>query len=452
LEQAKNLFKTFVMTLSEVIWVYYTIMLFTSAEWERPVFFSLTWFIVSGVTGYGVNALSAKRIHYVLLFAVNVLVLGFVIFENWRSIVPPGAWGFGLAVSIGLGFIFLRSARLAFHHPVRFEILRCFEGNIIGYSFFVLIFTANKWTNQLFHLIFLCAIVSSLLGMILTLQNHEEADDNQKTKIIKVGQSGWFAGTAAALLILVPIFSLALFLPSVNQALYLTGMTVWNGAKWLAVNIGRIIVNLILWFLGLFPESPTGPVEPLLFITFEQQKDMESKAMESINPLLLKGIIAVGAVLIAVLVIWFFCRFIKNIKFPPSLKPKQITVTKESWWEHLKKNLKSFLRGLNLKWRMRFPHFYYYPVYWYYHQVLSWGKKKGFPKDKSETSKEYVERIIGHISDEKKNFSVKGQNYQLSELLLRLNKDYQASYYGGKIEINNHAEYQILISHLHKIS
>ncbi|MEL7565682.1 MAG: hypothetical protein AAGU27_12440 [Dehalobacterium sp.] len=450
MEQVKELFKTFVMTLSEILWVYYTIVMFTSAEWEQPAFFDLTWFIAAGVMGYGVNAIFAKRINYLPLFAVNVLVLGFMILENWRRIVPPGAWGFGLAVSIGLSFIFLRSVRLAFHHPVRLEILHCFEGNIIGYSFFVLIFTANKWPNQMFHLLFMCAIVSSLLGMILTLQNHEEAEDNQKTKIIKVGQSGWFAGTAAALLILVPLFSLALFLPSVNRALYLTGMSVWNGAKWLAVNIGGIIANLILWFFGLFPETPMGPVEPVLY-TFEQPKGTEPNAMGNVHPLLIKGIIAVGAVLIVLLVIFFFCRLIKNMQFSPSLKPKQIIVTRESWWEHFKKNIKSFLRSLNLKWRMGFLHFYYHPVYWYYHQVLRWGKKKGFPKGKSETSKEYVERIIGYISEEESSFHFKDQNYQLPELLLRLNKDYQAAYYGGKTEINDQAEYQILINHLQKV-
>lgn len=444
MERVKDFYKIFVMMFSEIIWIYYTIVMFTSIEWNQPAFFDLTWFAAAGVMGYTFNVLLAQRINYLFLFLANVSVVGFMIFLNWISIVPHGVWGFGIGVSIGLSFIFLRSTRLVYHKPARYEILRRFEGNVICYTFFVLVFSINNWINEMFHLFFICAIVSSLMGMILTLQNHEEAEDNQKTRIIKVGQSGWFAGVTTILLISIPLFSLALFLPAVNRALYLTGIAVWESLKWLVVKIG----SFIFWFLSLFPEPELAPIPDAP----APQTNMLPKAMEeTMHSLPMIWIIAAGAVLLIVLVIWLFSRLMIKMQFPKSLKPKHMLVTKESWWVHLKRNLKSYLRYLNLKWRMRFPHFYYYAIYWYYHQVVRWGKKNGFPKDKSETSQEYVKRIIDHIPEKESNFSFKGQNYQLSELLQRLNKDYQATYYGQKVEISGEGEYQFLINHLQSI-
>ena len=191
MEQIKIVFKSFIMMFSESIWMYYLIVMFTSVEWNQPIFFDCTWWIVSGALGYTLNALLANKKSHVLLFSANLSVLVFIIIQNWRNVVPQGSWIFGLAVSVGLSVVFIRSSRLITRLPTRYEILRRFEGNVIYYIVFAVVFAVNKWNNEIFHLFFIFAIFSSLIGMILTLQGHEETEGDQKTKIMKVGQSGW---------------------------------------------------------------------------------------------------------------------------------------------------------------------------------------------------------------------------------------------------------------------
>ena len=102
---------------------------------------------------------------------------------------------------------------------------------------------------------------------------------------------------------------------------------------------------------------------------------------------------------------------------------------------------------------MLFPYYYHKPVYWYYQQILNWGKKNKIPKNPSETSQEYLIKIINKLPNNEKSFMHKDKPYNLEKLLIRLNKDYQASYYGDQENISGEsiAEYRILLDYMKRI-
>ena len=445
MEQIKIVFKSFIMMFSESIWMYYLIVMFTSVEWNQPIFFDCTWWIVSGALGYTLNALLANKKSHVLLFSANLSVLVFIIIQNWRNVVPQGSWIFGLAVSVGLSVVFIRSARLITRLPTRYEILRRFEGNVIYYIVFAVVFAVNKWNNEIFHLFFIFAIFSSLIGMILTLQGHEETEGDQKTKIMKVGQSGWFTIMVTVLLICIPPISLILLLPSVNSTLYLLGVRVWEGLKWLTLKIGVFLH----WLLSLFPDPKMEGVIPS--IPPEQTVIPHDAIEKSFATLSYIWLIAGVAIVLILIAIWFFTYFMKNRRFSKVLKAKNIKITRESWAVNMKKKWKVYLQNLNRRWRMAFPYFYHHPIYWNYHVLVKWGKKNGLPKKDTETTQEYVNKVIANIPESEMIFSYEGENYQLSELLSKLNSDYQRIYYGHKIEYSKKSIYKHLMKHLFRI-
>ncbi|NLF42452.1 MAG: hypothetical protein GX587_07135, partial [Bacteroidales bacterium] len=172
MNRVKEIYKSFILEFSEIIWVYYIIVLFASDEWGEPAYFDLTWFIISAFIGYAINLLLYRfaNKNLVLMVLANAFVLGCLIVQNWRSVMMQGHLTFGLAVSIGITFLFLRSARLAFRSPKRQEILYHFEGNVLLYIFLAVFFIFRGWANNTFHIFFIFSIISSLIGMILTLQ------------------------------------------------------------------------------------------------------------------------------------------------------------------------------------------------------------------------------------------------------------------------------------------
>lgn len=441
--QIKHIYSLFIMMFSEVIWIYYTIVMFTSVKWNEPAFFDLTWFMIAGVLGYTLNSLLAKRSRQIFLFLANVLIIGFIILQNWKNVVPEGVLGFGLAVSIGIVVIFILSARLVYRQPDRRSILQHFEGNVMLYIVFVLVFTGNEWRNETFHLFFIVAIVSSLLGMILTLQKHEDSEGNRQIRIMKVGHSRWFAGVVIVLFVCIPLFSLTLLLPSVNNAVYSIGMGIWEGLKWLAQGIDIFFG----WLSSFVPQSemeviPGTPEEPIIL----------PGATEGVfNHLPSKWVIIGSIISLFIIALWVFTKAILNRRIQKSIKHKEIIITKESWWINLIRAFKSYIQYLKLIWCRRFPFFYYEIIYWHYHQVIRWGKKNGLPKLKSETSQEYVNKIIEQLSAKEHCFRHKGRDYQIAELLKRLNEDYQATYYGIKEEVSEEKEFKLLIAHLKSI-
>ena len=94
--------------------------------------------------------------------------------------------------------------------------------------------------------------------------------------------------------------------------------------------------------------------------------------------------------------------------------------------------MKAFFKRLAMKWRFMFPRYYKQTVYWYYNQVEKWGKKNGLQRLRSETSAEYVEKVINYLAVEKNVSKVETNYDQLSSLLRKINQDYQATYYGKK--------------------
>ncbi len=443
MDRFKDIYKSFVMIFSEMIWIYYVIVLFTSVEWNQPAFFDLTWLIISGITGYVLNLLLLKSNNHVFLFSANMLVIVFFVIQNWKSSVPQGTWGFGLAVSIGTIFIFLRSARLTRHLPTRQEILRRFEGNVIYYIIFTSVFTMKEWTNQTFHIFFIFAIASSLIGMLLTLQNHEDNESNQNVKIIKAGKSGWFTGVMTVFLICIPVFSLVLLLPSVNKGLYSLGTGLWKMLKWSGLQIGLFFK----WLFSLLPEPEVGemPAAP------PGQKMIPSEILEeTTHAFPVRWVITGIAIIITVIAVWHISR-LRKIRLTNTWgTPRRIVVSRESKWPNIKEKIKDYFNILKLKWRMNFIRFYKHPIYWYYRQVLKWGKKNDILKKKTETSKEYIEKVINHIPEKERSISYNGRDYKVPELLIRLSKDYQATYYGLCPEMSGEGEYKLLIDYLKK--
>ncbi len=446
MDKLKLIYKSFVMMFSEVIWIYYVIVLFTSVEWNQAAFFDITWFVIAGILGYVLNLILLNIRYHMLGFVVNIVAIGFIVIQNWKNIVPEEAWSLGLAVSIGAGIIFVRSARLVKQQPTRQELLRRFEGNIIYYIIFALSFSVNNWNNVVFHILFIFGIISSLMTMILTLQGFEESEDNRNIKVIKVGQSTWFAGLASILLAVIPLITLILLLPSVNKSIYFLVVSLWEKIKW----IGAKLLHFLHWIMSLFPESEingTIPDNP------PQQIKMPAEGIEErFTSLPSALIITIIAILFILAAIWVITKIVKKSNEVMKIRPQQIIIRKESLWLKLKRKLTLYLQILKTKFYMSFSYFYIHPVYWYYNKLLKWGNKNGFPKTSVETSKEYINRIIKYIPESKNIFTQEEKVYNLAELLMNLNNEYQGVYYGMNLKKINETEYKILINYLKGIT
>ena len=438
----KDLFKSLISVYSEIIWIYYAIVMFASAEYNYPVFFDITWLAIAAPAGYVLNTVLAHLDNHILLFIGNISALVLLIIKNWQTAVLPGAWGLGIAISMGISLIFMRGAFLVGQSPKRHDILIRFDWNIILYTFFAVVFTYNNWSNKIFHIVFIFAIAGSLVGMLISLESHEDDGDNEKIKIMKVGQSSWFSGVMALLFICIPILSLILLLPSVNNALYVLAVNIWGTLKW----AGSIIYRLLIYFFSLFPlPDEEYDSEPFLNqLPMINPEDME----QTLTDLPYRWIIVTVAVLLIVITLWFSTQFFKNKRFPNVKKPRNVSIVGEAWWTKLVKSLREYLRCLKMKFCMCFPYFYYKPVYWYYHQVVKWGKRNRVPKLKSETSREYINKLTAKIPETANSFHWDGQTYFLTEMMRKLNDDYQAAYYGLKTDLTREAEYRLLIRHL----
>lgn len=446
MNRVKEIYKSFILEFSEIIWVYYIIVLFASDEWGEPAYFDLTWFIISAFLGYSINLLLSRfaNKNLILMVLANAFVLGSLIVQNWRSVVTQGHLTFGLAVSIGITFLFLRSARLAFRSPKRQEILYHFEGNVLLYIFLAVFFIFRGWANNTFHIFFIFSIISSLIGMILTLQSHENSENNQDVKIIKVGQSGWFTGVMATLLVCIPIFSFLFLLPSVNKTLHAIGIGFWETFKKTLTIIG----NFIVWFLSLLPVPDQEIIDD--FEDSPLVQNLEGSELEAVSSTIPFFWIIVGiGIVIVLIVIWLVVKSNLKRMINSSAEAKNLVITKGSWWLNFKDRIKKYLYALNLKWRSSFKHFYKHPIYWYYYQVSKWGRKNHIVKAKYETSQEYIQKIISIIPKDQ-NIINDGRNYQLSELLSRLNNAYQAAYYGQYIEMIDEEDYKLLVDFLRK--
>ncbi|WP_078428034.1 hypothetical protein [Alkalihalobacterium alkalinitrilicum] len=443
MEQIKQTYKSFIVLFTEGLWIYYTIVLFTNLEWNTSVSFNITWWVVAGLTAYILNWILAGRSHLILLFGLNLITLSFIVWQNWTSVVPTDSWGFGLAVSIAIILIYLRSGAYIYRQSTRFEMLRHFEGNIVLYVFYAMVFSYNEWGNETIHYLFIGAIIISLMGMILTLQNHEVDEGNSSTVIRKVGHSSCFIGVVTALLIFIPLLSLVLLLSPVYRTLYTVVMNVWEGVKWLV----SLVWTFFHWLISLIPYEDIGGTLPE--IAPDETPITPEEAEEVVFSLPPPWLIAIIVVIFVAVAIWLLARVLKNKRLPTAAKANKMVIYKDSWLENIVKKLKAFLLHLKMKWRERFPYFYYHSVYWYYYQVRKWAKKNGIHKLKTETSQEFMMKIIDRISEKENELGTK-EDYRIKDLLMKLNQDYQATYYGGKNDVTD-KQYKQIIDHLNKL-
>ncbi|MBM4763598.1 hypothetical protein [Bacillus sp. B15-48] len=438
MEQLKNIVKSFIILFSQGLWIYHVIFLFTSLKVEEFAAFDATWWAIAAAVGYILNLLLTKKI--VAGVIINIVVIGWLLYQNWVLTVPEGIWGFGIAHSLALLFIWVRAASFCYQKPLRRSMLNAFEGNILFYLIFAAIFIAKDWDNERFHLLFIFSIGLSLIGMILSLQSHGEKESGQSIEIRKVGESKSLSAMLLLLFVSIPLLSLLLLFPAVNRAVTIAVIAVWEGIKW----IGGMLMELLMWVMSLFPESKPESLEGM-----QPQPSLEMGEIveEPIVTMPISWLITSVLVLIAIIAITVLVKVLKNRKPREGMVPKQIIVSKESWWKNIKQKLLTLLYNWRIGMRRRFPHFYYQSVYWYYYQLQKWGKKNGFPIVKTETSKEYIQRIIAQLPDDKSEFEYDGNKYYVQTLLNELNRDYQAAYYGG-VDTGSKEKYRILLKNL----
>ena len=432
--------RSFIILFSEAIWVYYGIALLTSIEMDKAVFVNAIWWLVAGIVGYAFNMIFAGRVHYLVLIGGNVLLLGLIIIQNMKS-VSEASWVFGLVLGIAVSFIFIRSGSFVYREPKRLQILNRFEGNILSYAFLAFVFTTNGWGDERFHFVFLFATFISLIGMTLTLQNQGQDEGHGEIEVQRVGHSGWFTAVVSILLIIGTLVCALLFLPFIREAIYKVAMNGVGLLKWLTNNI----LEFIAWLFSLFPDSKTGRNLPE--ITAEELIMPEEKNGEVMFVFPLEWFAGILGVIVLVIGFIVLTKFLKQWQPPKPKKRQQVVIVKGSWWISFQKVMKAFFKWLAMKWRYMFPRYYKQTVYWYYNQVEKWGKKNGFRRLRSETSAEYVEKVINYLAVEKNASKVEINYDHLSSLLRKISQDYQATYYGKKRKTSE-SDYQLLLKEL----
>lgn len=251
--------RSWTILFSEVIWIYFLIAIFTGVEWEQIVFVHPLWWVVAAVTGYACNAILGGRINYILFMFINGLLLIFIVIKNGQIVITEGSIIFTISVSLAVCFTFIRSASFIYKEPTRAQMLMRFEGNVIIYILFSVIFFVNQWENNGFHLAFLFAIFLSLIGMILTLQSNQIDDEEQYVEVHSIGNSRSFNGIISLFFLSITLLCAVLFLPTVRNMLHVAGIASLD----MLTRFFKQIYGLIIAFMNLFSSSTTdGELPP----------------------------------------------------------------------------------------------------------------------------------------------------------------------------------------------
>lgn len=433
----KHFYKISVILLSDLIWIYYGIVLFTSIKVDHYNSFSPMWMAVAGMVGIAVQHALVKKFS-AFMIAGNVLCLVLLVFLNGRDMIPTKGWSFGIIISVAICVMFIRSASFAYRELSRKEMLQHFEGNIIFYVIFASIFGIRHWGHEALHLVFLTAIVSSLLGMSLTLESEGENEE-----IKKVGHSSSFTGLFIVGLISIPLLAILLLIPAVSRTINIAFLSMGDGLKW----IGLVVVHFIGWLLHFVPSQTSKGFTPVPPPKLPHPLQHEKMLAAFSLPIMW---IELGIVVVLIVgAIWILPKFLKFKPSITSFEVKQFKSFRESWWLIFKKKLIALFMRIKVKLYCRFPNFYSHPVYWYYYQLQKWGKRNGFPISSSETIQEYVKKIIFTIPVNNVEFVVSGVTYNIPDLLYQLATDYQASYYGNVVRLSrNDLDYRILLDQL----
>lgn len=420
--------KSLIVMLSEAVWIYYLIVLFTSIEWGSAASFHVSWWLAAVCLGYVMTRGLAGKVHYIAVIAVQLPLLLFILWQNWLAAVPEGGWFLGITLSLTLLFLYVRSGSFVFFEPKRSHMLRRFEGNIIFYVVFAWIFTYNGWATEIFHLLFLASIFLSLLGMVTTLQSDTDSAV-QEVEVRTVGQSRWFHGVLSLFVLSISLLCFVLFLPVFRNGLYALALTGWG---WLTA-AGALALEGLQWLLSLLPTDTGGEMLPP---ENTEMPLLPEEAMEEVPFTLPIQWIAIGVGgVVAILALMMVARFLKGWQPPKGVKPRKLRVTRISLWDRLISSLQAFLHRLSRRWRASIRRYYLHSVYWTYAQVHKWGRKNGLKRQKAETAKEYIDRMIARLSEEQKveNTAERRDQAQLLGLLRRLYCEYDAVYYGGEI-------------------
>lgn len=405
---------------SEALWLYYTIALFTSVEWNEAAFVHAAWWVVAAFSGYIITALLIHRIHYIAVLIGNIVMLTFIIVKNWHLVVPANALLFGIISSIALLFIFIRSASFVFKDPNRKNMIRRFEGNVVFYILFATVFSIKEWHTAYFHPLFLVAIVVSLIGIVFTL-HHEEKDEENDVHIQVVGQARSFTTSFFIFIISVLLVSALLFLPSVSSTLRFAAEKGLSGLTTTLAFIGKGIT----WLLTLF--SPSKTEGSLIGAPPATVLEPSEQIEETFFTIPLEWLFGSVAVIILIVSIWMGAIFLRKYKRPERVKKKRRQ--SERSWSLLWKNFAAFLEKIKKKWRTRFKRYYINPVFWYYYKVERWGEKNGYKRLPTETVQEYVEKIIIGIEKTEEEYTV------LVSTLRKLSESYYATYYGKQEDV-----------------
>lgn len=432
----KNFIKSAIVLFSESIWIYFIFALFISVEWDTPTFLSATWWIIAGILGYVLNRIVVGKLHYIVVLGGNAFVLVFLVIQNWRAAVPEESWVTGIFFSIAVGYVYVRSASFVYKKATRMDMLQRFEFSMFIYLALLFMYTFNDWINDYFHMTFLGAIFSTLLGMILTLDNDEKSSENKQVEVQKIGNPSGFIAVISVLFISVIVISSILFLPTVREKLQQFAFFGMDRVVWFFQQIG----NFFAWIFSFFgtPEMDGALPEA------EPQTPIDMGEMqEEVGLSLPIGWIFAGVGLIALILLLFvFGRFLK--KWRP-VNVARSTIKKESRklrWSVLKEKIQQLIVRVKMLFRTRFARFYKREVYWYFQKVQKWGKKQGLLRGASETTGEYVEKLIRML--EETDVPVHEKN-QLVQGLRAMNRDYQAAYYGDK-KVSR--EYKMLLTRL----
>jgi|GEM_PF-3264847 len=421
--------KTVIALYSEALWLYFGLAIFAKIQWEvTPLPDAKTW-ILACVLGYLSQKIAGRWISDVRIrYALSAIILAVLGVFSWREWIPFGR-GYSLACLLTIVFLFLRSSYYVEKEPTRAQMLLRFEGNILWYSVFVLLLQVNPNLQSVIHLPFLFAILISLTGMVLTLYPEENKDENVQVKI--VGKASGFPGVMIGIFGLGGVLTLFTLLPPVRSAI----IALFEGIGAGAVQVGKLLFQFLNWLLSLIPVSEEGSPIPMN----EPGAPLEFKGggMEGTAEFPIFWVVVGLAAIALVLALWFLAR-----KRPPRLKlDRRITRIhigrSQSVWTQVWQSILSFIAKLVRSWRKRFPQFYVYRIYWYFHLLQKWGEKKGLGRLPTESPRDFVKKIV-------EQYPVPAE---LRESMFQLGDDFAATFYTGGRQVTER-DFTLLIGYL----
>ncbi|MBP1934157.1 hypothetical protein [Ammoniphilus resinae] len=419
--------KTVIALYSEALWLYFGLAIFAKIQWEvSSLPDALTW-ILACILGYLSQRTVGRWISDVRIrYALSAIILAALGVFSWSEWIPFGR-GYSLACLLIIVFLFLRGSFYVEKEPTRAQMLLRFEGNILWYSVFALLLQVNPNLQSVIHVPFLLAILISLSGMVLTLYPEENKEENVQVRI--VGKASGFPGVMIGIVGLGGLMTLFALLPPIRSAIvsFLQGIGVG------AVQVGKMLFQFLNWLLSLIPISEEGAPLPM----DEPKTPLEFKGggMEGTAEFPVFWVVVGLAAIALVLALWFLAR-----KRPARVKVNR-RMTKihfgrsRSFWTQLWQSILGFFAKLVRAWRKRFPQFYAYRIYWYFHLLQKWGQKKGMGRLPTESPRDYVKKIV-------EEYPVPTE---LKESMFQLGDDFAATFYTDGRKVSDRDFSQLMV-------